>query len=361
MFFLFAFNALVYFPYIILIFIFEIFRNGLKINNLIIFSTFLIFLVYLGGILNSNSKIDNIEYVSIIVLVSNLIFSSFALKYPEALPGALKYFIFGIILNAFPSIISSYQSGNKIMYGNLYTLWGGMPIYTSHLSAYLSIGFAILLIQFNFRNTFKIGYLILILILILMGLFVGSRSFFILTFFIIVYQKLFLKNTLPSATVIIFLFLIFLFLLPENISFIINRFSEFSSSNSQDHASRLSLWISSLDAIPNYPIGGFDAILGTDFPATHNIILDSFRISGWISGITSILYILFTIGILVKYFKRVSSRVIILISILLLYFLMIESIYGGLYKILILYNACIVFLIRINKIYIINYDITYNK
>jgi len=121
-------------------------------------------------------------------------------------------------------------------------------------------------------------------------------------------------------------------------------------SNKGLESSRFDLYLIGLENIIYYPFGGFTVqhqLFGTSW--FHNIILDSFRVAGWIPILFFIIATMYALkGLLIK---NKSDDLILIVYIFLICFLIMQQdvIIEGNYLPLIIYYLCGIVLVTYNK------------
>ena len=200
---------------------------------------------------------------------------------------AICCFVLGLGFNGL--IISGYSfllDPLKYGYGLLIDPFSRKEINSPAVSNNLSILEAVLTYFIIEKNTFskKIVIFTLILITLIMAIFLGGRSFFVIFAITILFFLGLKRRSWGAAKNLIFIlaFLVGLislsdYLIADKLDFILRRSGEFFESK------RFALLREGINLFMDYPLGGFEVDKNIDNTKWfHNIFLDSARVGGWI-------------------------------------------------------------------------------
>lgn len=204
-------------------------------------------------------------------------------------------------------------------------LFGEEPLGSALTSNYLIFSLLYGYHALKFK-TWKFGFLITYLLL---NLYLGARTGFIILLLFVLPSLSYKKSFILIASVTVFLMILTNFKLSENLYYLLNVIT-----NKGIESARWSHWEYALNNFSNFPLGGLQVNRNIeDIGSFHNIILDSYRLSG-IIGLTSIL-VLFTYSI----FSVFPSKSAFYVILLMFAVLNQDVIFEGGQKLLVLYMS----------------------
>jgi hypothetical protein len=308
----------------------------LRTNSYIVFGLLLAVMIYFISF-NGMENLDNRFATGLIVIVSIIAIELIFRKYEPV--DLLRFFSYGVILSNAPHILFSIAGSPEVVYGKLTNIYTGEPIYTSHLTTYLTISAVILLpINDKLDNFKKWINLALIALCFLFATILAGRTFFLvmaILLFLTSFRKY--KFLIQSIIALIITFIFLKSQFDDYLSYILLRFSDFGAENN-DQITRSALWVNALSETIQSPFGGWSVYGDENFSSTHNMIFDSLRFIGWIAIIPLVILFRLVFENLIKIKKMSNEQYHIFLIILSLFLtMMAESIWEGLYKLFILY------------------------
>ncbi|NIA76679.1 hypothetical protein HBA43_09015 [Providencia rettgeri] len=299
-FFLAGFNLASFYLPAILAIIFLDFKNILKErinkNYMVVSFLFSLFVLSVFSIGYNELKMGEPYKVLIIILVEVSILG--LIIQSGTIERSLRYIIsymFGVTLQSFVIVLSSFASSDSYGYNKLLDPFSGELINSPSVSNSLSLGLVMIMYLFITSNTLKkkLIYSTIMTILVLSGLYLAGRTFFLISamgFLYIMLKHAKIKTFVYTTVLFIIAYVIvntvFYSEIYKYLQFTIERFSNGFESNRFAHAMH---WFS---VIGDYPFGGFgvnQSIESTHW--YHNILFDSSRVAGWAPVLLFVMYV----------------------------------------------------------------------
>jgi hypothetical protein len=254
----------------------------------------------------------------------------------------IKYFCLGVIF--YNAIIFSsnleFLSNNLHTYGTiLHDVLFGVDVYAAQLSIYLIISLLILISARSHNKIIKLFENILVVLSILILIIYSSRASLLLIPLWIIFRGEVKVASIKMFFYILVLFPVIFYLVsqinPNTLEHISLRFFQFFMDTGD--SGRSHLIGNFFNTLLDEPLGWTLPNASIDVFSYHNIIADSFRISGWIGGFFVLIFILITsIQLIYAYFKSPNSdiRLLALYGIFIIFLMNISVVWEGAYKLI---------------------------
>lgn len=299
-------------------------RFSRKFYTFYLFINLFIGSVFLIGYLNNTIPVTYIKVFIMSLFVSMIIVPLVYMEAENNFNKIIAAFGFGLFIKTTIVVGYSYLSGSaQYGYGKL---WDPIIMATVNSPSYsnnYSLIFCIFLYLAYISPSLlpKILSILILLISVFGGLYLGGRTFFIVTAFftmIFLFRVLRYKNLLPSLIIIVLLSLLTTFYYDALAHAFPTIFERVKHQSLQ--STRYDLWLYALTQIPTHPFGGFNPPHSIeDVNWFHNIWLDTARTSGWMPLTFLIIVNLLILSLLLKVKKSLPIFLLWLITSILLF------------------------------------------
>ncbi|WP_141712052.1 O-antigen polymerase [Aeromonas caviae] len=344
-FFALGFNVLfLYLPLLIIHIVFNIrYFLDIKITkSYFILSCLLFSALFFCFLIGYKNLYNGFKYQTIVVLIISGFYAGYILQ-KEYLSEQFKlffYYVFGFWLKALIVVIYSYFTDATLYgYGLLLDPLTGSELNSPAISNSISLCasfFILILIIKPLKKSTQVLLFTCVVFSIAGGIFLGGRTFFIVVLlgvlFALYYKRKF--KLLIQISFVLITVLITIFNhdpLREKFNFVLERFDSGLSSSRFDH------YLSALQRIPYYPLGGFKvdrSIENTHW--FHNLFFDVASVGGWIPLITFIIYFMYVVfAFLLRNKKNSDIKIGFIVFCLCFFILMQDVVLEGNYQLLI--------------------------